>query len=62
MTKKCYIIEISTVNETMFEQLNEYGFDYECEQHWPAPGYMEITIECYPHEIPDLEEIMKWYV
>lgn len=62
MTTKCYIVEINSSNETMFEQLNEYGFDYTCEEHWPVPGYMEISIDCYPHEISDLEDIMKWYV
>lgn len=62
MRTMCYIVEISSDNETMFEQLDEYGFDYWCEEHWPAPGYMEIHINYYPMEIRDLKEIMKWYV
>lgn len=62
MRTSCYIIEYSTENEAMFEQLDEYGFNYHCEEHWSAPGYMEIYIDCYEHEIRDLEEIMKWYV
>jgi hypothetical protein len=48
----------------MYEQLDDYGFDYECE-YIPTkdgPDYIEISIQCYPHEVKDLEEIMKWYV
>lgn len=62
MITKCYIVEMNSSNETMFEQLNDYGFDYYCDEHWPAPGYMEIYIDCFSHEIPELEKIMKWYV
>lgn len=62
MTTQCYIVEMNSGNESMFESLDDYGFDYHCEEHWPAPGYMEIYIDCYPQEIQDLEDIMKWYV
>ena len=62
MITRCYIVEISTNNEAIFEALNDYGFDYQCEENWPVPGYMEIYIDCYPAEVRDLEEIMKWYV
>ena len=62
MTAQCYIVEMNSGNEAMFDALKDYGFDYTVEEHWPAPGYMEIHIDCYPHEIRDLENIMKWYV
>lgn len=62
MKTTCFIVEINSSNEIMFEQLNDYGFDYYCDEHWPVPGYMEIYIDYYPHEIRELEEIMKWYV
>lgn len=62
MMTKCYIVEMNSSNETMFDALNDYGFDYHCDEHWPAPGYMEIYIDYYPTEIQNLEEIMKWYV
>jgi len=62
MMTKCYIVEMNSDNESMFEYLNDFGFDYTIEEHWPAPGYMEIYIDYYPHEIQDLESIMQWYV
>lgn len=62
MITKCYIIEINSNNKSMFEQLDDYGFDYICESNYPEIGYMEVSIDCYPHEISDLEDIMKWYV
>jgi len=62
MTTRCYIVEMNSTNESMFEFLNDYGFDYYCEEHWPAPGYMEVYVNCCPRAIQDLENIMKWYV
>lgn len=62
MERKCYIVEMNSALEGLFEQLNDYGFDYECDEHWPAPGYIEITVDCYPHEFPDLEDIFAPYV
>ena len=62
MVTKCYIVEMNSNNESMFESLNDFGFDYYCDEHWPAPGYMEIYIDCYSHEIKELESIMQWYV
>ena len=62
MKTTCFIVEINSSNEIMFEQLNDYGFDYYCDEHWPVPGYMESYIDYYPHEIRELEEIMKWYL
>ena len=62
MLTKCYAVEMNSDIESMFDALNGYGFDYSCEDNWPTPGCMEIYIDCYPHEVRDLEEIMKWYV
>ena len=62
MTTMCYIVDVTTNIERMFEELNEYGFDYYCEKDFLSMGCMEIYIYCYPDEICDLEEIMKWYV
>lgn len=62
MTTKCYIVEVTTNIENLFNDLNEYGFDYYCEEDNPTAGYMEIYIDCYSDEVRDLEEIMKWYV
>lgn len=62
MTTQCYIVEMNSSNEAMFDALNDYGFDYLVDEDFPIIGYMEIHIDCYPHEIRDLENIMKWYV
>ena len=62
MKTVCFIVEMNSSNETMFEQLDDYGFDYYCDEHGSVPGYMEIYIDYYPHEIKELENIMKWYV
>ena len=44
MTTKCYAVEISSENESMFEDLDNYGFDYYCEEHWPAPGLWKFIL------------------
>ena len=62
MRRNCYVVEMNSALEGLFEQLDDYGFDYECEEHWPAPGYMEIYVWYYPHEIRDLEDIFAPYV
>lgn len=62
MRRKCYIVEMNSALEGLFEKLDDYGFDYECEEHWPAPGYMEIYVSYYPQEIQDLENILAPYV
>lgn len=62
MRSKCYIVEMNSALESLFEQLDDYGFDYECEEHWPAPGYMEICVWGYPYEIRELEIIFAPYV
>jgi len=62
MLTKCYIVEICSDNETMFEQLDEYGFDYWSDVCCSYSNCIEIYIDCYPHEVTNLESIMKWYV
>lgn len=62
MMRRCYAVEMNSALEGLFEQLDDYGFDYECIEHWPAPGYIEIYIWCYSHEIQDLENIFAPYV
>lgn len=62
MNRNCYAVEMNSALESLFEQLDDYGFDYECEDHWPAPGYVEICVRYYPHEIQDLENIFAPYV
>lgn len=56
---KCYIVEIDSCMETLFEELQDAGFAYHCRSANDA--HMEVTIE----QVTDaaaLEEIMKWYV
>ena len=62
MKRNCYVVEMNSALEELFEQLNDDGFDYECEEHWSAPGYMEIYVWYYPDEIRDLEDIFAPYV
>lgn len=62
MKRMCYIVEMNSALEGLFELLDDYGFDYECDEHWPAPAYMEIHVDCYPREIRELEEIFAPYV
>ena len=31
MTAQCYIVEMNSGNEAMFDALNDYGFDYTVE-------------------------------
>ena len=62
MDRKGYIVEMNSALEGLFELLDDYGFDYECDEHWPAPGYIEIHIWYYPGEIRRLEDIFAPYV
>lgn len=48
--------------EGLFESLNEYGFDYWCDNESLSPETVEITVQCYPHEVSDLEDIFAPYV
>lgn len=62
MKEVCYIVEINSSLDGLFEQLDDYGFDYECDKDWPRANYMEICVWYYPHEIKDLENIFAPYV
>jgi hypothetical protein len=61
MRRKCYVVEMNSALDGLFEHLNDYGFDYEC-RALAEPGYMEIYVLYYPHEIQDLENIFAPYV
>ena len=61
MFTKCYIVEINTSLETMFEDLGEAGFDYS--KRIVDDNHMEIYFEVLnTREIQKIIEIMKWYV
>ena len=60
MKRNCYIVEMNSALEGLFEKLNDYGFDYECEGL--VPNYVEICVDCYPSEIQELESIFAPYV
>lgn len=62
MITKCYAVEMSTQLESLFDQLNDYGIDYECDEHWPAPGYIEITLDCVEGELAFIERLFAPYV
>lgn len=63
MIKKCYIVEISTNLETLFEQLDDYGIDYECEEYMPAPNeYLEVILDCVEGELVFVERMFAPYV
>lgn len=62
MIKKCYIVEISTNLEPLFEFLNDYGIDYECDTLCGVPGYMEITLDCVEGELVFIERKFAPYV
>lgn len=61
MFTKCYVVEVNTSLETMFEDLGEAGFDYSTRML--DDNYMEIYFEVLnTYEIREIMEIMKWYV
>ena len=62
MKKNCYVVEMNSALEGLFEQLDDYGFDYFWDDFSPAPGFIEIYVDYYPHEIRDLENIFAPYV
>ena len=51
MIKKCYIVKLSSNLESLFEFLNDYGIDYECDTLCGVPGCMEITLDCVEGEL-----------
>lgn len=61
MFVKCYIVEINSSLENMFDQLRETGLDWSLER--VDENYYEITFETLSiAEIREAMEIMKWYV
>lgn len=61
MFTKCYIVEVNTSLETIFEDLSEAGFDYS--KRMVDDNHMEIYFEVLNiREIQEIMEIMKWYV
>ena len=63
MIKKCYVIKISTDLETLFERLDDYGIDYECDEYLPAPDeYLEVMLDCVEGELIFVERMFAPYV
>lgn len=64
MNKKGYIVAINSSLDGLLELLDDYGFDYECEELFvsPLPGCLVINVWYYPHEIKELEDIFAPYV
>lgn len=61
MFVKCYIVEINSSLETMYEELGDAGFDYSTRML--DENHMEITFEMLnTRDIQEVMEIMKWYV
>jgi len=60
MKRMCYIVKMNSALEGLFERLNDYGFDYDCEDL--VSDYVEIFVYCHPHEIRELENIFAPYV
>ena len=46
MNKKGYIVAINSSLDELLELLDDYGFDYECEELFisPLPGCLVITV------------------
>lgn len=62
MNRNCYVVEMYSALDGLFEQLDNYGFDYECKVDLPVLDYMEIYVWYYPDEIWDLQNIFAPYV
>lgn len=62
MIKKCYVVELSSDLESLFDFLNDYGIDYECDFLCGVPGYMEITLDCVEGELVFIERQFAPYV
>jgi len=62
MITKCYIVEINSSIEAMFDDLFDadfYDFTYKTIED---SNHIEITFTEKIERITELEEIMKWYV
>lgn len=62
MKNVCYIVEVTTALESLFDALDDYGFDYFCDEGVISPGTVEIFVQCYPHEVATVENIFAPYV
>lgn len=61
MINKCYIIELNSSNETMFDELFDADF-HEYSYHCIDDNHFEITFFIEEERAKELEEILKWYV
>lgn len=62
MFAMCYVIEMNSATEDLFNALDDYGFDYWCDDSDVASGMIEIIVDYYPHEISVLDDIFAPYV
>lgn len=62
MNTKSYIVEMNSSLEELFDQLDDHGFVYSWDDFSPVPGFIEIYVKYFPHEIQDLEDIFAPYV
>ena len=62
MKTNCYYVEMNSAIDGLFEQLDDYGFDYFWDDFSPIPGFIEIYVDYYPQEIRVLEQIFAPYV
>lgn len=61
MFVKCFIVEMNSGLESMYDQLRESGFDWS--EKKIDDNYFEITFEEWEQRrIQEAMEIMKWYV
>lgn len=60
MCVKCYLVEINTDNESMFDFLRDFGFIYHV--HPFDDFYYEIEVIAHEKDLRDLEAVMQWYV
>lgn len=61
MFTKCYIVEVNTSLETMYEDLDDAGFNYSTRMI--DDNHVEIYFEVLnTREIQEIRKIMKWYV
>ena len=60
MIKKCYIVEVSTELENLFNHLNDYGIDYYCD-HLDDTSLI-ITLDCVEGELVFIENLFAPYV
>ena len=61
MFVKCFIVELNSSLESMYDQLRDGGFDWS--ERRIVGDYIEITFEEWEcRRIQEVMEIMKWYV